>query len=178
MVIVLELLKLAGRLSDRMEVRSARDLHLRDLQEGNFILLGSPSTNPWVSLFDDRLNFLESVTLPDRKAFLNKAPRPGEPREYRGFAFTGSSGEEYATIALEPIETRRGNVLILQGLHQEGTDAAGLVLTTDDGRRKLKAALHVRPDQPDKAEFEALIRAKAVGGSSRSSEIIAVRPAP
>jgi hypothetical protein len=49
---------LPGR-PEQVYVRSARDLRLRDLKEFNYIFLGSPASNPWVLLFEDRLNFQE-----------------------------------------------------------------------------------------------------------------------
>jgi hypothetical protein len=76
-VVVSKLLSVMGGNHDQVVVRSARDLSLREIGEGNFVLVGSPASNPWVSLFESKLNFLEShapgsVTT---KAFLNKRPR-------------------------------------------------------------------------------------------------------
>jgi hypothetical protein len=58
----------------------------------------------------------------------------------------------------------RGSVLILQGLQQEGTEAAGLFLADADNRQKLQQALGVSgtPGQP--YYFEALVRTQAVFG--------------
>lgn len=137
--------------------------------------LGSPSSNPWVSLFDNHLNFRESVTFPGPREFINKKPTPAERDRYRAFPWTGSAGEEYATISLVPTESRRGNVLILQGLHQEGTESAGNMVTTAAGQQKLKSALGLEAKDETAVWFEVLIRARAAAGTTRATEVVATR---
>jgi len=50
-------------------------------------------------------------------------------------------GEDYATIALLPNVTHDGSVLIMQGLQQEGTEAAGRFLADPENRRQLLVTL-------------------------------------
>ncbi len=170
-------LNMAGPVRDRVSVRSARDLRLRDLDDGNHIFIGSPGSNPWVLLFDNRLNFRESegVVGESMKAFLNKTPLPGEQPKYQGLRWTGSAGEDYATIALLPNERHPGSVLILQGLQQEGTEAAGLFLSDEANRRKLREALGVSAKPGEPVYFEALIRTRAVAGAPNATGIVATR---
>ncbi len=162
---------------ERVFVRSARDLRLRDLDEGNFVFLGSPGSNPWVQLFEGRLNFQETegAVGESPKAFLNKDPRPGEKKTYEGLRFTGATGEDYADIALLPNNEREGSILILQGLQQEGTEAAGRFLASPDHRRALREALGLEAEPKGKVWFEALIRTRAVDGAPNSEKIIAAR---
>jgi hypothetical protein len=171
------LLKLAGNQGDQVSVRSARDLRLRDLDEGNFILLGSPGSNPWVQLFQERLNFQEQEQEgrvgEGPKFFSNKHPLPGEQKTYEGLRWTGTAGTDYADIALLPNEDRKGEVLILQGLQQEGTEAAGLFLSDPENRRRLQEALNL--DSKGKAWFEVLIRTRAVDGTPNSGTLVATR---
>ena len=48
----------ASRIRQRtIKIRYARGVTIEDLKNSNTILLGSSHTNPWVSLFNDRLNF-------------------------------------------------------------------------------------------------------------------------
>jgi hypothetical protein len=177
LVVVDTLLRLSGSSSDRLAVRSARELRPRDLEEGTFVFVGSPSSNPWVSYFQDKLNFQEreGVVGESLKFFQNLHPKAGEQETYRGLTFTGSSGEDYATISLLPLANGRGSVLILQGLQQEGTEAAGLFLADPGNRQKLQQALGITdaPGQP--IYFEALIRTRAVAGAPNASSIIATR---
>ncbi len=163
---------------DHVTVRSARDLHPRDLDDGDYIFVGSPASNPWVLLFQNRLNFIE--VRPDEvggftKFFLNKKPQPGEQAKYQGLARTGVDGNDFATLALLPSESGRGNILLIQGLHQEATEAAGMLLTDESGRKRLKKALGLQGDPTAAVYFEVLLRIEAVGGSPKSATIVATR---
>jgi hypothetical protein len=160
-----------------ISVRSARDLRLRDLEDGNYVFVGSPGSNPWVSLFQNRLNFQEAegVVGESMKYFVNKQPLPGEQKTYQGLEFTGSAGEDYATISLLPTGNGRGTVLILQGLQQEGTEAAGLFLADEASRERLKQALHIKGTLARPIYFEALIQTRAVAGAPNATSIVATR---
>lgn len=160
----------------RVLVRSAKDLRLRDLQAGNYILVGSPGSNPWVSLFNSKLNFIESEGIVGQSAkfFENKHPRPGEQKTYQDLELSGSRGEDYATIALLPIDNGNGKVLILQGLHEEGTEAAGRFLADRANRQLLEKTLGIQ-SSANSTYFEALLRTQAVAGAPNDTMIVATR---
>lgn len=175
---VVSLLKAAGNLQSQVVVRYPRDLRTRDLDHENFVFIGSPGSNPWVSLFQDRLNFRESEDAvgDSMKAFVNTSPLPGEKPRYEGLRWTGSVGEDYATISLLPNPTHDGSILILQGLQQEGTEAAGRFLADEVNRKQLLNALGVSKSEPnEEIWFEALIRSRTVSGAPNSTTLIAVR---
>jgi len=109
------------------------------------------------------------------KYFVNKQPLPGEQKTYQGLEFTGSAGEDYATISLLPTGNGRGTVLILQGLQQEGTEAAGLFLADEASRERLKQALHIKGTLARPIYFEALIQTRAVAGAPNATSIVATR---
>ena len=177
LVVVDALSKISGAYKTRLSVRSARDVRLRDLQSGDYILVGSPSSNPWVTLYENQLNFVEGEGVAGQsvKFFQNKRPRKGEQVSYQGLQFTGTTGVDYATIALLPTQSGHGKVLILQGLQQEGTEAAGLLLADETGRTRLEHALALQAASSKPVYFEALIRATAVGGAPDSTEVVATR---
>ena len=177
LVVVDTLMRLSGNSRDRLAIRSARELRPRDLEQGAFVFVGSPSSNPWVSYFQDKLNFQEreGVVGESLKFFKNLHPRKGEQDVYQGLAFTGSSGEDYATISVLPLANGRGSVLILQGLQQEGTEAAGLFLADAGNRQKLQEALGISGSPAQPIYFEALIRTQAVAGAPNATSIIATR---
>jgi hypothetical protein len=176
-VVVSSLLRVSGNESDRLIVRSARELRPRDLQDGSFVFVGSPSSNPWVFYFQDKLNFREGegVVGESLKFFQNLHPRPGEDEKYPGLSFTGTSGEDYATISLLPVPDGQGSVLILQGLQQEGTEAAGIFLADPENRQKLAQALGITTSTPQPVYFEALIKTQAVAGAPNATSIVATR---
>ena len=177
LVVVDTLMRLSGNSRDWLVIRSARELRPRDLETGNFVFVGSPSSNPWVSYFQDKLNFQEreGVVGESLKFFQYLHPKAGEQETYHGLTFTGSSGEDYATISLLPMVNGHGSVLILQGLQQEGTEAAGLFLADGGNRQRLQQALGISgtPGQP--IYFEALIRTQAVAGAPNATSIVATR---
>lgn len=170
------LMRLAGPESDSVAVVSARDLNRRDLEKGNFIFVGGPTSNPWVSLFTDKLNF-QTVedTIGGRMYFLNRNPRKGEQLKYDGLRFTGSGGEDYATISVLPMKSGQGNVLLLQGLREEGTEALGLLLSNENLRAKLMQALRTKDDPANPVYFEALVKASTVAGAPVSISVVATR---
>jgi hypothetical protein len=179
---VVSLVKMSGALQSQVAVRYPRDLRIPDLDHENLIFIGSPASNPWVSLFQDKLNFRESEGAIGNsvKAFLNAHPQPGEKSRYEGLRWTGTGGEDYATIALVPNATHDGSVLILQGLQQEGTEAAGRFLTDEQSRQQLRHALGLASSGNDSENiwFEALIRSRTVSGAPNSTTLIAVRRIP
>ena len=173
------LVKVAGPLQKQVSVRSAKDLKIRDLDHENYVFVGSPASNPWVSLFQDKLNFREGEEAVGKsvKAFVNTAALPGEQARYEGLRWTGGEGADYATIDLVPNLTHDGSVLILQGLQQEGTEAAGRFLADPENCRQLQRSLGIPASDtiPENIWFEALIRSRSVSGSPNSTTLVAVR---
>ena len=171
--------KIAGPLQKQVTIRAAKDMRVRDLDHENYIFIGSPASNPWVSLFQDKLNFRETETAVGKsvKAFVNTRPLPGEQARYEGLRWTGTEGEDYATIALLPNITRDGSVLILQGLQQEGTEAAGRFLVDAESRQQLERALGIPLSGRITGNlwFEALIRSRTVSGAPNSTTLVAIR---
>jgi hypothetical protein len=176
---VVSLFKMAGALQSQVSVRYPRDLRMRDLDHNNYIFIGSPGSNPWVTLLQDKLNFRESEAIVGKspKVFLNKNPLPGEQAQYEGLRWTGTMGEDYATISLLPNATHDGSVLAFQGLQQEGTEAAGRFLADEENRRQLMSALGISATESlsQSIWFEALIRSRTVSGAPNSTTLVAVR---
>lgn len=172
---VSNLMKLSGTLGKQIVLTSARDLDRRDLEHGNFVFVGGPTSNPWVALFSNRLNFeVVEEGVGGRMYFRNRNPLPGEQKEYEGLASTGSTGEDYATIALLPGQMGQGNVMILQGLRQDGTEALSAMLADAGDRAKLEEAVEHSPGSST-PYFEALVRTQTVAGAPVSVAVIAVR---
>jgi hypothetical protein len=170
------LLRLAGTRINQLIVCSSRDLNERDLGQGNYIFIGGPTSNPWVSQYEDRLNFeVVEDEVGGKMYFVNKNPNPGEQPVYEGLKHTGSAGDDYATISLLPGSGGQGNVLILQGLRQEGTEALAVLLANASNRKELQRTLGIHEDSNGPIYFEALFRAHAVAGAPVSISIVATR---
>lgn len=167
LAVVDSLLRLDGLDRSRLVLRPAKSLQARDMEDGSFVLIGGPASNPWVSYFQDRLNFRERNDSKGRSAacFDNVLPAVGEPQSYCGLPFTGSSGVDYATISLLPLSSSHGSTLIIQGLQQEGTEAAGAFLADPANRQKLQSMLGVSSTDRAPVYFEALLQIKSVQGA-------------
>lgn len=182
---VVALYRMAGPLQTQVLVRYPRDLRLRDLDHNNYVFIGSPGSNPWVTLLQDKLNFREAegVVGNSAKMFVNKNPLPGEQAQYEGLRWTGTFGEDYATISLLPNATHDGSVLVLQGLQQEGTEAAGRFLADPVNQRQLMNALGISAGESHSQNmqniwFEALIRSRTVSGAPNTTTLVAARRIP
>ena len=167
---------LAQPAGNELLVCTARDLNRREIDEGNFIFVGGPTSNPWVSLFADRLNFeVVEDGVGGKMYFLNRHALPGEQPEYEGLRYTGSGGEDYATLALLPGSSGQSNVLILQGLREEGTEALAILLADQRNRTELQHALQMKNGSRVPEYFEALIRTRTVAGAPVSFRLVATR---
>lgn len=175
--IVVSLMRLADGAQGLLTIRAAKNLHPRDFQDGSFILVGSPTANPWVDMFQNKLNFHEIVVpgKPDSPCFANEHPAAGELARYCAQTFAGGTGETFATISLLPVPDGHGNVLILQGLHQEGTEATGDFLSDASKRLQLQKALGLSGTPKEPVYFEALIRIEAIAGAPSTTSIVDAR---
>ncbi|UWZ85391.1 hypothetical protein [Occallatibacter riparius] len=176
LVVASSIAKVAGRSGHPIQIYSARNLNLRELDDGNYIFIGGPTSDPWVGLFTGKLNFeVVEDGVGGKMYFRNRRPLPGEQATYEGLPRTGSAGEEYATISLLPSSTGRGNILILQGLRQEGTEALGEFLQNSADHAQLEKALNIHEGSSTPVYFEALVHARVVAGAPLSISVVATR---
>jgi hypothetical protein len=168
---------LAGPYFQNLQFRSAKDLNPRDLSHNNnFIFVGAQTSNPWVELFEDRLNFRVVEDIPNGNRYIaNHSPLPGERSTYTTPGTTGSSGEDYAIVALLPNKDGNGSILLIQGLRMEGTDAAVRLLANEKQRVALRRRLMTDNGSITPPYFEALLHAQSVAGAPVSVEFISVR---
>ena len=167
---------LAGSLRQNILIRSAKGLNGSMLSSGNFIFVGASTSNPWVELYESRLNFrLVETGFRGTRFIENRSPRPGEQPVYSITGTTGVSGDEYATISLVPGTGNQGAALLLQGLRLEGTDAAIRFLDIPDNRTALAEKLRSANGGTLPHYFEALLHAHSLGGAAASVECVAVR---
>jgi hypothetical protein len=172
---VSSLMKVAGPFGRQLVLTPAHDIHRDDMKQGNYIFVGGPTSNPWVALFIDKLNFQPvEETVGGGMHFHNRHPLPGERMDYQGLASTGSTGQDYATISVLPGQAGHGNVLILQGLRQAGTEALGAALANNEDRAALEQAVE-RQSNSAAPYFEVLVRSTALAGAPVSFTIVAVR---
>lgn len=153
-------------------VRNARVLNLNDLKQANAILLGSNYATPWVSVFENQMNFrLQYDLVKNQSRIINETPRAGEQAVYQDTGTTPPYST-YAVIALQPNLNHAGWVLIIEGLTMTGTEAGAEFLLDDNPTYLLKKATS---PQGGLRPFEALLETTNLSSQSVSAKIIAER---
>ena len=173
-VISARLASVFGKFNGQITVRSARDLHPRDFDSGNFIIVGSATSNPWASMFQNQQNFEEDTGL-RHNVWKNKSPKPGEQSTYECLTSTGSAGTGYADIALLPGNGTHTAVLLLQGCVQEGTESTAAYLFDPARQNDLLKALGFSSPPSTPVYFEALIMTQAIAGAPVKTSVVAAR---
>lgn len=158
-------------------VKSARDVNSTDLTHGNFIFVGSKTSNPWVEVAEAHMNFVVVENGPHGARYIvNRNPRPGEKATYQSTNLdTLASGDDYAVVALVPANEGSGTWLVLEGVRMEGTNAAISLLTTEAGREKLAAAVGGLNHGKAPKYFEALLHSQSVAGEAMSVDVVSAR---
>ncbi len=163
----------------RSTAHAARSVQLSDLKnDDNFILLGSPRSNPWSTLFTDELDFrfvFDKTT--SQEIIQNIHPRNGELSAYVPTAAGWATGQSYAIVAFLQNPDQDGQVLLLAGANAEGTEAAGKFVTD---LSRLSASLDqcgIRGAKPTR-HFEILLGLKTMAGSPSDVNIIACHMLP
>jgi len=167
--------QLAQATSSKIMVRGARNIQFSDMQtDANFILLGSPRTNPWSNLYNDHLDFrFEYDPKSGKEEIRNVHPRPGELPLYAGTAPGWATGQSYAIVAFLKNLDQSGQVLFLAGQTAEGTEAAGKLVSD---LPRLDATLKncgIRPSGPE--HFEILLRLNTLAGSPSNVDAVNCR---
>jgi hypothetical protein len=169
--------ELAGSLRDNLVIRSAKEVNGNLLSNGNFIFIGAHTSNPWVKLYEDRLNFrLVDNGKSGGRYIQNRSPKPGEESSYMITEATGHSGDDFATISLVPGMGQQGDALLLQGLRLEGTEAVIRFLSSPKSRNELMERLRKANGGTLPDYFEVLLHAHSVAGSPALIDCVAVRP--
>lgn len=154
------------------KIRYARSITTEDLKSSNAILLGSSHTNPWVSLFDKKLNFKLEYTPEINQSFvLNQHPVNAEQKMY----FNGTdatANRTYGVIDYMPSLDGVGHVLIIQGLNMAATQAAADTLFNANG---INTILQQASSNGSLKSFELLVETSSIGATASGAQIIATR---
>jgi hypothetical protein len=171
--IVAKLMQLDEISKARVNIRYARSITAEDLKSSNVILLGSSHTNPWVSLFEDRMNFrLQYFPTVDQSLVFNERPAANEQKQYVN-GTSPAANRTYGVIDYFPNLDGRGHVLIIQGLNMAATQAAADALFySPEIRPVLEQA---RLPNGSLRPFELLIQTSSIGATNPGAQIIGKR---
>lgn len=155
-----------------LNLLSARDSSSSLVSSQNTILLGSLRSNPWVSLFEDQMNFQTDYhEKPAAVRFVNRSPMTGEqadyPAEWRRIG--------YCRVAFLSNPKRTGNVLVISGSDVISTEAGARFVTSEDSVRQLRQKLALGQGEPF-PHFEVLLKTQVLNDNIPRFELVAYRP--
>jgi len=162
-----------------IDVHAARSIRLEDMKtDDNFVFLGSPRSDPWVSLFNDQLDFVFAFDKDSKQEFIrNMHPKPNELAAYYPTAPGWATGQTFAILAFVHNPDQNGQVLLLAGASGEGTEAAGKLATDSDRLTPVLRACGFSPSGPLQ-HFELLLRLNSMAGSPNDISVIACHILP
>jgi len=173
-------LKLANQLtktgpfrSERYEIHGAQDITSDSFRNANAILSGAPPYNPWVELFDDKLNFhFLFNSLDHSMRVTNRHPQPGEQPTY---LYQTDPDHElgYGYIALTDNMEGNGKVLLIEGTSMIGVDAAVSFLFNE--KKMAPLMTRARTSQGKLSNFEVLLEAPFLKVNAGNVSVVATR---
>jgi hypothetical protein len=169
---ILSLKDRARTLGSEVSVRFARDLRPNDFKTGTVILLGAASANPWVELFEYKMNFVLKDDYTRSYWVVNRSPQNGEPTRWETVR-TDPERRVFGVVAYLPNLARDGNTLIIEGISMAGTEAA--MDFVDDDAKLLPFLNRIRLADGALPHFELLLETHNMGASAVRSQILAWR---
>jgi hypothetical protein len=157
-----------------LNIVTARDFRIRDLNSSNTILIGFGLSNPWVEVFQKTINFVMDTDSATRTNYIaNLHPQAGEPERYvLGDPAKVNPAQGYATVALLPNPAQSGKVMIVSGADVPGTEAVNRLLTTESLWAPFHHKIAVNGQLPS---FEVVLEYRRLSNSSGDVAPIAWR---
>jgi len=120
------------------QLKQSRTVSPEDLKNHNVILLGSV----WVNEWSGKLPIKEDFTYTSAATIENFNPQSGEEHIYSPkFDSNGKLTEDYGLITVKPNFSFKNTVMVLAGIHSQGTEAAAEYVTNPDYLKNLSDRL-------------------------------------
>lgn len=161
--------------SKNLWLKQSRTVSADDLKNRNVIVLGSG----WVNIWSGRLPVREDFVGNNQVAIENHQVLSGEQAEYKS-TFDEQSGnliEDYALITVSPNISDSYTVMVLAGLHSEGTAAAAEFITSKHHLKELNQRLKRFSDGPPKY-YQALLKVGVESGIPTTITLVALHKLP
>jgi len=158
-------------IASSLHLALARFYEADSMKRNNVILIGGKKANPWVRLFDERLNFSLEYDNAHYQAYIaNRNPVAGEQNIYAP-VMDRNAMSAYSVVAYLPNPSKTARVIILAGTDSDATGAAAEFLTSEDALHNLQEKFHVKTIP----YFELLLKTSRLSGTSFSAEPLAFR---
>ena len=166
---VTDLFRTTGR---AMLLRQSRTASAEDLKNHNVILLGSV----WVNEWSGKLPVHEDFVYTPNATIVNGSPLPGESREYKP-EFGARDGDltvDYALVTVKPNLSNEDTVMVLAGIHSEGTEAAAEFITSKSHLSELNNRLRESGGDRPERHYQALLRVGVENGIPTTITLVAL----
>jgi hypothetical protein len=157
---------------------SGHGVQLQDFKDHNVVLIGSPISNPWAELYEDKLNFRCNLAPDGRIRFSYPPGAKGFP-QYLPSDDDVQHHRTYARIAFLPRTANSSAALLIAGATGQATQAAGELIVDRDRIARILQQMKLDPSGGAHF-FELLIRMDNFVGGAILPEVVAWRltPAP
>lgn len=165
-----DVLRTAGK---NVVVKQSRTVSAEDLKNHNVILLGSIFVNEW----SGKLPVREDFVYTGRATIENNNLQLGDEAEYKPKfdPATGRLIEDYALITVKPNISGKDTVIVLAGIHSEGTQAAAEYFTCKDCLEILHGRLKQSESTSETTKYyQALLRVAVDNGIPTTVNLISV----
>jgi hypothetical protein len=163
-----DMFRTAGR---TVTLKQSRNVSAEDLKNQHVILLGSAWVNEWSAKPPVKEDFIYT----GRATIENTAPGPGEESEYKP-VFNPDNGNlitDYALITVKPNISDKYTVMVLAGIHSEGTQAAAEYVTSKEYLKELNSRLRQGREKAPRY-YQALLKIGVDNGIPTTISLLSV----
>ncbi|MGH9640263.1 MAG: hypothetical protein ACRD3Y_09395, partial [Bryobacteraceae bacterium] len=154
-----------------IELRSGHKVTLEDFKSHTAVLIGSPISNPWAQLYENRLNFhCEFDSNSGRIFFRDRQTQYPSAEDV-------AHGLTYARLAFLPGSAGTPAALLIAGTTAQATEAAGELVASRTQFARVLGKIGIDSSGPPHF-FEILLRSNVFVGGSTAPEVVAWRLAP
>lgn len=145
------------------------------LKRDNVVLFGTPLSNPWMEIFQDRLAFIiqrnPAAADPTARGAARLLVRNAAPAAGENATYTPSATAHYCTAAYLPNPEHTGRVLLIEGTSSQAAEGCGEFLLWEPGMENLQKKL----GSSAFPYFQVLLRTSEVADTPMTASIVAVR---
>lgn len=158
-------------IASSLHLTLARFYGADSIKRNNVILIGGKKANPWVRLFDEKLNFsLEYDNAHSQAYVVNRNPAGDEKAIYAP-VMDPNAISAYCVVDYLPNPSNTGKIIILAGTDSDATAAAAEFLTSEESLRGLRKKFSAQT----LPYFEVLLKTSRLSGTSFNAEPLAFR---
>jgi hypothetical protein len=170
--IVKQLTQIADAQRSKLALSYARDVSVDDLKEANVVLIGAAVANPWVELFEPKMNFVFADAHIRQYTVLNRTPTGTEPANWTA-NYDDPQHRVYGVVGFLPNLSGTGDVLILEGTSMAGTQCAWDFVANDS--TFLPFVNRIRRPDGSIPFFQLVLESKNLTGSAVKRSVLAWR---